>query len=628
MKPVNRLWDEIQLLPQRLVFALPLLARELTEMSARRRTFVMRTIYATVLYVVAGVLAVSEMSGWTGVSFQFLGRGRDFFKGLTILQFCGLYLFLPAMTSGVLTIEKERDTLSLLLLTRLGPWSILIGKLASRLIPMASFLLLSLPLVAVAYSLGGVNEVDILSLTWTLAITAIQVAAFSLACSAWCRTTAGSFLATYLLGALLLLGPALFFWWGRFDSLGILEFLREYCEQRGMTGSRALEREDMLLLLIGPWVVLDNDNVPFTVIVGRSVPIILSAMACLMFARMVLWKRAFLKPSNLLLALFRSVDTIFHRLNQNSLTKGIVLTRENIALPEFDPIRWRETKKRSLGTTRYLVRLLLVLEFPLLFGMLVPHHGGTSSWDAPAYMAAWGLWIVAVLVIAIQSTGLIGSERSRQTLDVLLTTPLWSDTIVREKFAGVWRLIRTLWIPFATVYLFQLWWFTWAAYGSSEQITYGLVRGLLATAIFPPLVAWIGFHLGVWCRSQAQALLFTLTVIVGMCAIPLVLAETAWYVGITPLYEIRWLSPATVIISNPQDYRIDLNSGQYYSLAASVWIGTIFHFVLAGSVLFFLWYFGLKTFAKRVNRNDGMIIDDDDIDRLATLRQMIVGGQR
>ncbi|MBS0203193.1 MAG: ABC transporter permease subunit [Planctomycetes bacterium] len=627
MNPAGRIRQEVLLVPQRLVFAFPLLARELTEMSARRRTYILRTVYAVVLYVMAGVLAWSEIQGWTGVSFQFLGRGRMFFDGLAIMQFCGLYLFLPAMTSGALTIEKERDTLSLLLLTRLGPWSILIGKLFSRLVPMATFLLLSLPLVTVAYSLGGVNEVDILSLAWTLAVTALQVAAFSLACSAWCRTTAGSFLATYLLGALVVLGPALFFWWGQYDSLGILDFLREYCEQRGMTGTYPLNREDMLLLLFGPWAVLGNENVPFAVIVRRTVPILLSATAFLVFARAVLWKRAFLKPSNLLLALFRSLDTVFHRLNQNSLTRGIVLTSENVTLPKYDPIRWRETKKRSLGTTRYLIRLLLVLEFPLMFAMLVPHHRGTDSWDAPAYMAAWGLWVVAVLVIAIQSSGLIGSERSRQTLDVLLTTPLWSDAIVREKFAGVWRLIRTLWIPFVTVYLFQLWWFTWEAFGSGNQITYGFFRGLLATAIFLPLVAWIGFHFGVWCRSQAQALLLTLTVIVGVCVIPMAVGETVWYLGITPLYELRWLSPAAVIISNPQEYRI-MSNGRYYNLAASVWIGTIVHFILAGGLLFVLWYGGLKTFARRVSRNDGMIIDDDDIDRLAMLRQKIVGGPR
>ena len=42
-------------------------------------------------------------------------------------------------------------------MTRLGPFTILFEKLLSRLVPMFTFLLLSLPLMAFAYSLGGVS---------------------------------------------------------------------------------------------------------------------------------------------------------------------------------------------------------------------------------------------------------------------------------------------------------------------------------------------------------------------------------------------------------------------------------------------------------------------------------------
>ena len=33
----------------------------------------------------------------------------------------------------------------------------------------------------------------------------------------------------------------------------------------------------------------------------------------------------------------------------------------------------------------------------------------------------------------------------------------------------------------------------------------------------------------------------------------------------------------------------------------------------------------MRDFAKHVNRNDGQIVDDDDIDRLASIRKLIVG---
>jgi ABC-type transport system involved in multi-copper enzyme maturation permease subunit len=616
---------------QSLATLLPLMTRELTEQSARRRTYVMRVIYAFILYGFTLWAFWNELGSWSSQSFAFLGRGRQFFEGLAWLQFCGLYLFLPAMTSGLLTSEKERDTLSLLLLTRLGPWSILMGKLFSRLVPMASFVLLSLPLVAVAYSLGGVNENDIVSLAWVLAVTALQMGSLGLACSAWCRTTAASFMATYLIGGALIAGLPIVT--NTFSSLSdVVEFVRQYCDEQGLGGKQRFNSEEVGFLWFGPWASLHPNSLdqPFHVTLLRTVPMLMFAATCLVFARCVLWRRAFVAPSNFLLKIFRSLDTVFHRLNQNRLTRGIVLTRENVTLPVFDPIRWRETKKRSLGTTRYLIRLLLLLEVPVLFGMLIPHYGSAESQYAPVYVAAWILWIVATLVIAIQSTGLIGSERSRQTLDVLLTTPMLSETIVQEKFAGVWRMIRMLWIPFATVYLFQFWWLTWVAnsMGShSGQVVYGLVRGALAMGIYPLLIAWLGFHFGMRCRSQTQATLITVSLIAGFCLIPALLAEYFYMKELYALYEIRWLSPAIVVsVSSEPHYREYYYAYRSsYDPSSTVWPGTLLHFLGAGLLLIWLWARGLRTFAVRVNRNDGQVVDDDDLDRLSQLRQKIVG---
>jgi ABC-type transport system involved in multi-copper enzyme maturation permease subunit len=609
----------------------PLLTRELTEQAARRRTFVVRVVYAIVLYVVAIWIFYNQVESWSSRTFTALGQGLPIFIGLGWLQFCGIYLFLPPMTCGVLTAEKERDTLSLLMLTRLGPWSILIGKLFSRMITMASFICLSLPLFAVAYSFGGVEAGQILGLGWTLAVTMLQVGSLALACSAWCRTTGSAFLATYLIGAFILTAPNLATHGGDLDYFGILEFLAEYYRTMGFAGEE-VTHADVTMVLFGPWVCFDRlppPNRPFAATVARTVPMLLSAAACLLFARAVLWRRAFVAPSNVMLKMFRSLDTLFHRLNQNRLTRGIVLTREHVQLPLYDPIRWRETKKRSLGTTRYLIRLLLVLEIPVLFGMLIPFYGNTNSNYAPAFVAAWIVWIISALVIAIHATGLIGLERSRQTMDVLLTTPLTSESIVKEKFAGISRMIVVLWIPLATVYLYQVWWTGWVGSFQSGDIVFGFVRSLMAMAIYPWLIAWIGFHFGMRCRSQAQAALVTLCLLAAVCVIPAAFAVYLNSIGLSALSEIGWLSPAVVLSEGTYARRLHLNYSYTYSynsdeLALVAWFGLFCHFVLASVLLIWLRHRVLKTFASRLGRNDGQIIDDDDIERLTELRRQIV----
>lgn len=626
MLTISQIRRTVTELPQQMAATSPLLFRELTEMSARRRTYVIRVLYAVALYGFTAFIFWNEMATWGGQSFSMLGRGRDLFEQLAWMQFIGIYLFLPATTSGVLTIEKERDTLSLLFLTRLGPWSILIGKLFSRLVPMASFLLLSLPLVAIAYSLGGVNEGQILGLAWTLSVTAIQVGTLALACSAWFRTTAGAVVSTYVIGALLFLGPAVLIQLGYFR--GPADFLAEYCRVQGLEGPDGFATEEAGMLLFGPWSALlkANQAVPMQTIVLRTVPIMLFSVACLFFARAVLWNRAFVQPSNRLLKIFRSLDKTFHAINQNRLTRGIVLTREHVILPDFHPIRWRETSKRSLGTTRYLVRLLLLLEIPVLFGMLLPDHSYSLNMMSPAFVTAWVIWVVAALVITVHSSGLIGSERSRQTLDVLLTTPLSSETIVREKFAGIWRVIFVIWVPLLTIYSFQAWWMNWGGQSQMDQMLFGIVRALLALLIYPPLIAWIGFHFSLRCRSHPQAVLAALGSITAVCVLPLLIAFTFGVPYVDWIYELRWFSPASAISEIlPSDNFWSPYSNEISSAKVWAWVGVIAHFVMAALLLLWLWWRGLTTFAQRVNRNDGQVIDDDDIERLVKLREHIVG---
>ena len=106
------------------------------------------------------------------------------------------------------------------------------------------------------------------------------------------------------------------------------------------------------------------------------------------------------------------------------MTRGIVLINELTRLPEDEPVAWRETTKKSLGTVRYLVRVLLVLEFPIVLVCLLFVIIGHQRMQLEAVSAMlFFLWLIAVLLVSVTSASLVAGERSRETLDVLLTTP-------------------------------------------------------------------------------------------------------------------------------------------------------------------------------------------------------------
>ena len=526
---------------------LPLLARELTEQAGRRRTYVLRMLYGTLLFLLAFWQFERILAGVGPNIFSALGTGAQMFRQVVLIQFLGILLFLPALVCGAITSEKERDSLSLLLITRLSPWTILSEKLLSRLVPMFTFLLLSLPLLAFAYSLGGVSTMEMISGVSILCLTCLHVGALSLMCSSWATTTVSAFIGTYAIG--------LMTWFG----MGCLGILIHSSRQLSLL----LGVRDTLFTLMTPQLEVLEVQTGF---------LVLPALLFFGLSRIFLVRRAQVTPKNLVLDFFRRLDTFFTWLNDIT-TGGVMLVRDDVALPDDEPITWRETRKKSLGTTRYLVRVLVTIETPLFLVLAAVAGMALQARLGIAAEALYVIWSVAVLLIAVQATSLISSERTHQTLDVLLATPLSSREIVLQKFRGPRRLIRVLWVPFLTVFLFEVW-YAHGTEGLSDGtlalltvpvntldaalVHYGyMLCAVLSIAVYLPLTTWLAFLVGTWLRSPVRALLITLLLIFGWAFLPVLLtgadAErvTLYLLSHPPVAVASLLvSPAVIIMMN------------------------------------------------------------------------------
>ena len=454
---------------------LPLLAKELNEQAAQSRTYVVRFLYAGVLFTAAcGMFYGSFLQG-AGGSGGGLGQGRQMFEQLVGLQFWTIYLFLPAISCGCLSIEKERNTLGLLLITTLSPWQIVVQKLLGRLVPMLTFVLLSFPLMAVAYSFGGITPDYLWSGIVLLVLTCIQAAALSVMCSAWYPTTVEAFIGNYVL------------------------FLVLFFTLRAGWG---------------PWLFHESSDASFAQTL-RSLwfPVALTG-GFLFGARRFVESRAFVPPKNVLLGWFQRLDRFFNE--ANSLTGGVVLVKDGDPLPGLDPVAWRETTKKSLGTFRYLFRVLVMLEVPLIgvcFSLSVGTPGGPDI-AAVSYLL-YLLWILAAAMIIVHAGSVMAAERTRQTLDVLLATPLTGEEILKEKLQGVRRLIKVLRVPFLTIFAFEVWWFNGSEY---RWLCLGL--SLVSIAVYLPLLAWLALWMGLKIRSQMKAVLGTIALVAAWLLAP------------------------------------------------------------------------------------------------------------
>lgn len=560
-------------------FGLPLLAKELIEQAARKRTYVVRVLYAVLLFFAAYVFFYEILKVGAASPQAALGRGREMYLVLVNLQFAGVYVFMPAMTCGVLTQEKERASLQLLFLTRLGPWAILFEKLASRLVPMLCFLLLSLPLLAFAYSLGGISPELLVSGVWMLAISALQMGTVALACSAFFRTTAGAFIGSYLVSLIMFFGPGLC-WYGLYLFTG-------------NNFDRVLIREFQAVGLF-PFFGIFALNGPVNGFPGiwplaaHSVLVLLSSAGFLVLARVFVVRRAFLPPRNIVLNVFKRLDRTFHRLNENRVTQGIILTGRGSALPEEEPVAWRETMKRSLGKPQYLFRIFVAVEVPVAALCFVIAFAGDGAHGEPLSALLFLVWLVAVLLISAQASSLIAGERSHQTLDVLCTTPLTGKEIIRQKFRAVRRLIVVLLVPFLTIFFFvcavkwrmpgpNRW------YGHREfSLPLYLTCSLLSVAIYLPMLAWLSLFIGLNVRTQARAIIGSMGAIVAWCVLPIVFVTIPLEIvlGHSPRALIdgsALLSPATIIPYNEFDSLGDFGNPS--------WLAVILNFAAYATVL-------------------------------------------
>lgn len=80
---------------------------------------------------------------------------------VAVVEFVMLMFIMPALTSGSISGERERQTLDLLLTTTMKPSEIIWGKLGSSFATMFLMVMSSFPLLAVSFVYGGVMIYDV-----------------------------------------------------------------------------------------------------------------------------------------------------------------------------------------------------------------------------------------------------------------------------------------------------------------------------------------------------------------------------------------------------------------------------------------------------------------------------------
>lgn len=126
---------------------------------------------------------------------------------------CGiLSLIIPIITSGSISGERERQTLDIMLTTPISPFSIAVGKLGSAMVVVMMYLISSIPIMAIAFVLGGMSWWALFGLFGMYIYLGIYVGSVGIFCSSVVKKSVAATILTIAIGIGIIVITAVIFY--------------------------------------------------------------------------------------------------------------------------------------------------------------------------------------------------------------------------------------------------------------------------------------------------------------------------------------------------------------------------------------------------------------------------------
>lgn len=188
-------------------------------------------------------------AGRAGVEFQAVSGeaaariGQAIYGGVLGVLTALTLLVAPALAAGVISSEREKQTMELLVTTPVSTLGMVVGKLISSLAYVLLLIIASLPLMAVVFAFGGVAPEDVLRAYVVILAIAFGSAALGLFLSALIGRTQIATVVAYLILFALTVG-----------TFALHAYLVAMSYRDDLGGRPAYERAPAAMLLLNPLV--------------------------------------------------------------------------------------------------------------------------------------------------------------------------------------------------------------------------------------------------------------------------------------------------------------------------------------------------------------------------------------
>jgi ABC-type transport system involved in multi-copper enzyme maturation permease subunit len=540
----------------------PVFNVELLTTARRARYFVTRAAYGLILlYLVwqnyqsffwyrqgAAEVSVRDMANFAA----------SIFGTVAIAQAIAVLVLTPVLTAGVIADEKQRRTLHYLLSSRLTSGEIVLGKLAARLLLVAVFLAVGLPILSLLTLFGGIPPDVVVAAYVGTGSTAFFLAGLSLLVSTYARRVREAIFVVYLLELVWLVMPAVLDAPLRYAWPVLHEWVQP----------------------VNDWIYATNPLSLFGTFMsvagrGRSA---IDAVAWLVGLQVAYGSLFVLISVLRLRPVFRAQSAearpVEGRRRWRSPRAIRFLDRPPVG---DDPMLWKELHvARPGGMVRWIVRACVLMGL-ILLGYWWVYFGGPaieevwfngytsggsygSREDFNGFVRTAGtmLYLLWGLGLAAAASSAVTAEREEDTWISLLTTLLTGPEILRAKMAGaIWGL-RALGLVMLALWTFGL------LVGAIHPV--GYLGIIIEWAVYSVFIAALGTLLSLKSRNTTRATAATVALLVFlnggylMCCIPLevddlgpfiAVGSTPFIMAVTPMsYPEAWW-----IVAGDQSYR-------------------------------------------------------------------------
>jgi ABC-type transport system involved in multi-copper enzyme maturation permease subunit len=403
----------------------PVFVYEWLTTARRWQLYAMRTLFVGAILVVLAVTwnqihryrALPER-----VSLEELARyGESIYFAIVLVELTLVLLAAPAATAGAVCLDKARGTLDHVLTTDLSNAEIVLGKLGVRLIPVLGLIACTLPVVALTSLLGGIDPLALAGSFLVSIGCALVACSLAMTLSVWARKSHEVVIMTYMLLLIWLCFPGL--------AAIAMYFL-------GLNGPAAAPIWEVIAwtnpyyLLFAPYTNPTSvDLWTFLIFLGAC----LATSGGLVGLATVRIRRVAMRQAGRPVADRRRW---LPRLRRPSWLPGL-------PGPSLDlnPVAWREWHRMrpswmmriawGLYAAVGVLWLVLSLRQALSTNMLAEEIAMMS-----AFQVALGL-----LLLSVSAATSLAEERVRGSLDILLSTPMSTRSILAGKWWGTFRQV-------------------------------------------------------------------------------------------------------------------------------------------------------------------------------------------